>query len=164
MRCGYHGFLYDATGACIWAPGQTNVPPDARVRTYPLCERHGYIWIWMGAPARADKSAVPDFHWNDDPAWAATGARLPVGCHYMLLVDNQMRDCERSRRWSAAVVEFCADGGDNKAVINGWIDKWMPLATKAIAGYCAALPGSDGIADAALGRVRAYHRSLATSI
>ena len=81
-----------------------------------------------------------------------------------LLIDNQMRDCERSRRWSAAVVEFCADGGDNKAVINGWIDKWMPLATKAIADYCAVLPESDGIADAALGRVRAYHRSLATSI
>ena len=54
LRCGYHGFLYDATGACIWTPGQTNVPPNASVRTYPLCERHGYIWIWMGAPARAD--------------------------------------------------------------------------------------------------------------
>ena len=90
LRCGYHGFLYDSTGTCIWTPGQTNVPPDAIVRTYPLCERHGYIWIWMGAPAQADESAVPDFHWNDDPAWAETGAHLPVHCHYMLLVDNLM--------------------------------------------------------------------------
>ena len=79
------------------------------------------------------------------------------------LADNQMRDCERSRRWSTALVEFCAEHGDNKAVIQGWIDKWMPLAEKAIATYCAALPESEGVADAALGRLQAYHRSLAIS-
>ena len=90
LRCGYHGFLYDATGACVWAPGQTHVPPDARVRAYPLCERHGFIWIWMGEPARADVSTVPDFHWNHDPAWAPTGGHLSVDCNYLLLVDNLM--------------------------------------------------------------------------
>ena len=90
LRCGYHGFLYDESGACVWAPGQSNVPPDARVRTYPLCERHGYVWIWMGEPALADDTAVPDFHWNDDPAWGALGERLTVKCNYMLLVDNLM--------------------------------------------------------------------------
>ena len=79
------------------------------------------------------------------------------------LADNQMRDCDRSRRWSAALVEFCADHGDNKAVIQGWIDKWMPLAEKAVTTYCATLPESDGVADSALGRLQAYHRSLAIS-
>ena len=79
------------------------------------------------------------------------------------LVDNQMRDCDRSRRWSAALVEFCASHGDNKSVIQGWIDKWMPLAEKAIATYCAALPESEGVANTAVGRLHAYHRSLSIS-
>ena len=81
-----------------------------------------------------------------------------------LLIDNQMRDGERSRRWSAALVEFCTPHGDNKAAIQGWIDKWMPLAEKAIADFCTALPENDGIVDAAMGRVQAFHRSLVTSV
>lgn len=88
LRCGYHGFLYDATGACIWVPGQTNVPPDARVRAYPLCERHGWVWIWMGEPALADEAGVPDFFQNQDPAWASVHGLLHLKANHMLLVDN----------------------------------------------------------------------------
>ena len=76
-----------------------------------------------------------------------------------LLADNQLRDCDWSRRWSTAVVKFCA-GPDNNAVITEWIEKWMPLARKAMTDYCAALPDSDGTADAAVGRIEAFHRSL----
>ena len=88
LRCGYHGFLYDATGACVWVPGHARVPPEARVKSYPLCERHGLIWIWMGDPARADEATVPDFNWNTAPGWISAGAHIPVRCNYMLLVDN----------------------------------------------------------------------------
>lgn len=80
-----------------------------------------------------------------------------------LLVDNQMRDSDRSRRWSAAVVEFCADQHDNNAVIHGWIEKWMPLAKQAISTYCAALPDGEASASAACKRIEAFHRSLAIS-
>jgi len=80
-----------------------------------------------------------------------------------LLIDNQMRDGERCRRWSAALVEFAAPHENNKVIIQGWIDKWMPLATKAIETYCTALPDNEGTANAALGRLQAFHRSLAIS-
>ena len=33
--CGYHGFTYDATGACVAVPGQTRIPRTARVRVVP---------------------------------------------------------------------------------------------------------------------------------
>jgi vanillate monooxygenase len=90
LRCGYHGFLYDASGRVVWVPGQDRVPPDARVRSYPIVDRHGYVWIWMGDPALADPAKAPDFFWNDDPAWAAWSGYLPIACNYMLLVDNLM--------------------------------------------------------------------------
>lgn len=90
IRCGYHGFLYDGAGRVIWVPGQDKVPPGARVRAYPLVEKHGFAWIWMGDPALADAAAIPDFHWNDDPAWASVCDRLPVSADYFLLVDNLM--------------------------------------------------------------------------
>ncbi|HUB94855.1 MAG TPA: Rieske 2Fe-2S domain-containing protein, partial [Stellaceae bacterium] len=88
LRCGYHGLLYEPGGQVIWAPGQDKLPPGARVRRYPLTEKHGWTWIWMGDPALADPEAAPAFHWYDAPGWASVGSCLPVKANYLLLVDN----------------------------------------------------------------------------
>ena len=88
LQCGYHGFVFGADGACITVPGQAHPPRNARVRSYPVCERHRYVWIWMGEAARADPALIPDFHTNDDPGWAAAWARMPVKANYLLLVEN----------------------------------------------------------------------------
>ena len=57
---------------CVRVPGQDTVPRQARVRKYPLVERHTFAWIWLGDAARADPATIPDVHWVDDPAWAVT--------------------------------------------------------------------------------------------
>jgi vanillate O-demethylase monooxygenase subunit len=88
IRCGYHGFLYDGGGACIQIPGQVQVPPGARVRSYPVCERHRWVWIWTGEPALADPALIPGLDENDDPAWVTTSDYLHVRASYLLLVDN----------------------------------------------------------------------------
>ena len=88
IQCRYHGLTYDATGACIRVPSQAQVPPNARIRAYPLVERHHWVWIWMGDPAAADPDLIEDFHWMDDPAWRAKGERLDLAANYLLLVDN----------------------------------------------------------------------------
>ena len=88
LRCGYHGFLYDRSGQCIWVPGQDKVPPSARVRAYPIVEKHGYVWLWMGDADRADPARAPDWRWFDDPAWASTGGVMRIAADYFLLVDN----------------------------------------------------------------------------
>ena len=77
------------------------------------------------------------------------------------LADNQLRDSDRSRRWSAGLVKFCTDAKEqNRAVIQEWIEHWKPLANKAITIYCSALPESENVADAAISRMDAFHRSL----
>jgi len=88
IACGYHGFEFDPSGACVRVPGLDQVPAHARVRSYPLVERHRYLWIWMGDPAAARPEAIPDFHTNDDAGWAHTGTRLPVAADYLLMVEN----------------------------------------------------------------------------
>jgi vanillate O-demethylase monooxygenase subunit len=88
LRCGYHGFLYDTSGQVIWVPGQDKVPPGAKVRSYPIVEKHGYVWIWMGDPALADPKDAPAFTWNDDPKWAGFSDYMHVDANYLLLVDN----------------------------------------------------------------------------
>jgi vanillate O-demethylase monooxygenase subunit len=88
LQCGYHGLRYDASGACIEVPGQPLVPAGARVPTYPLVDRHGWAWIWMGSPDRADARDIPDFSDNARSDMASVHGYTHVGCHYLLMVDN----------------------------------------------------------------------------
>ena len=55
------------------------IPPKARVRVYPVHEKHTFVWIWMGDPGRADPALIPDFHWMDDPEWASAEGYLLTG-------------------------------------------------------------------------------------
>ncbi len=88
IECAYHGLQFDHTGRCIHIPAQNEIPERARVAAYPVVEKHGWVWVWMGDPAAADESKVPDFHWLGDPAYSATGETKHVAAHYELLHDN----------------------------------------------------------------------------
>ena len=88
LQCGYHGLIFNANGACVDVPGQTTMPPGAGVRSYPVAERWGWVWIWMGDAEVADETRIPDFHELNDPGWRARGSRIPIRCDYRLAVDN----------------------------------------------------------------------------
>jgi vanillate O-demethylase monooxygenase subunit len=88
VRCGYHGITFATDGKCIRIPGQDHIAPRWKVASFPIVEKWRFLWIWMGDAEKADPAAIPDFHWNDDPAWIPTGGHLPIRCHYQLLVDN----------------------------------------------------------------------------
>jgi len=91
LRCGYHGAEFDAAGVCVAVPGQTIVPPKARVTSYPIVSKHGYLWIWMGDPAMAaDLSTIPDFLYRSDhPDWSGGyGHFESIRANYNLINDN----------------------------------------------------------------------------
>ena len=89
LRCGYHGLLFDDSGRCVEIPGQANIPPQARVRSYPLIEKYHWLWIWMGDPARADPALIPDWWWAEHPQWAFSRPDpIHVRCNYQLISDN----------------------------------------------------------------------------
>ncbi|MBW9105065.1 aromatic ring-hydroxylating dioxygenase subunit alpha [Paraburkholderia phenoliruptrix] len=88
IRCRYHGLQVDTTGACVRIPCQERIPRGAKVKTYPVIERHGLVWIWMGQPEGADEASVPDFSYLDDPAWTACVGYHFVEADYRLINDN----------------------------------------------------------------------------
>ncbi|MBI3457275.1 MAG: aromatic ring-hydroxylating dioxygenase subunit alpha [Candidatus Rokubacteria bacterium] len=88
VECGYHGFTYDRTGTCIRIPSQDHIPSKARVKCYPIAERWGWAWVWMGEPELADEASIPDHHWLADPHWAAVGGTLHLKARYELLNEN----------------------------------------------------------------------------
>jgi vanillate O-demethylase monooxygenase subunit len=90
LVCKYHGLEFDECGRCVWMPGQEGVRKDVNIAVYPVVERHRFVWIWIGDPALADESKIPDLHWCSDPNWVFEGSTYHIKCHYQLLVDNLM--------------------------------------------------------------------------
>lgn len=90
IECGYHGLQFDGvTGRCIRIPGQQRIPQTARVTAFPVVEKMGLVWIWMGNPALADPKNIYDLPQYSDPAWSAVeGDALHIGCNYLNLADN----------------------------------------------------------------------------
>lgn len=90
VQCAYHGLRFDATGECVHNPhGDGTIPGAARVKSYPLAERYGALWIWMGTPDEADAAQIPDFsEIAEREGWAVIHGYLEVRAHYELVADN----------------------------------------------------------------------------
>lgn len=87
IECGYHGITFDCSGACVRVPGEQQAQKAMRVRSFPLVERGGLIWIWPGDPQRADPGLIAE-RWLADPAWACVHGTKMIDCHHSLLIEN----------------------------------------------------------------------------
>lgn len=88
VQCGYHGYTFAPSGACVEIPNQKQIPPSAKVQTFPVHEKHHLIWIWMGDPSLADKGLIPNFSALDDSSHAWKGDYLHASANYRLITDN----------------------------------------------------------------------------
>ena len=89
LVCGYHGLEMGCKGQTIAMPGQ-RVAKFPVIRSYPVVERHGFIWVWPGDAALADVATIPACPWADNPEWAYGGGMFHIACDYRLMVDNLM--------------------------------------------------------------------------
>jgi vanillate monooxygenase len=89
LVCGYHGLKMGCDGKTVAMPGQ-RVRGFPAIRSWPVLERHGFVWVWPGDPAMADPLRLPRLPWADREGWAYGGGLYPVACDYRLMVDNLM--------------------------------------------------------------------------
>jgi phenylpropionate dioxygenase-like ring-hydroxylating dioxygenase large terminal subunit len=91
VACPYHALQFDCSGQCTKNPhGNGQIPRAAKVRSFPLVERHGFLWIWMGE-AEADLDRLPDYAPLD--AGHENGVAytyMHMKAHYELIIDNVM--------------------------------------------------------------------------
>jgi vanillate O-demethylase monooxygenase subunit len=89
LVCGYHGLEMGCDGKTVAMPGQ-RVRGFPAVRSFPVVERYGFIWVWPGDAALADPATIHHLHWADNPEWAYGGGLFHIACDYRLMVDNLM--------------------------------------------------------------------------
>ena len=59
LQCPYHGWIYDAGGACVKIPAHPDSKPLPRARTevYPVREAYGLVWVCLSR----DPAPLPEF-------------------------------------------------------------------------------------------------------
>jgi len=71
VRCPFHAWEFDGSGACVRVPYAKKIPPKARIHAWPLLERNGMIYVHFhkqGAPPRWEPPEVPEHgsaEWSD---------------------------------------------------------------------------------------------------
>jgi len=61
LRCAFHGWLFDVTGSCLQTPAepaQSKFHTRIRIGCYPVVERNGIVWAWMG---EGEPPSLPGF-------------------------------------------------------------------------------------------------------
>jgi len=89
VRCMYHGLVFNGKGACIEEPGVKGVSRGTDIQSYPVAEKDGFIWIWMGDPALAKTDLIPDCSYQSQPGkWDWEPRYRYFNADYRLIADN----------------------------------------------------------------------------
>lgn len=88
IECPYHGLRFGSDGRCVYNY-HGPIPKAASVHRYPVMERYGLAWIWMGDVDQAREDKLPDFgSFSSDSGFAFARGYLAVTGNYQLVVDN----------------------------------------------------------------------------
>jgi phthalate 4,5-dioxygenase len=89
LRCVYHGWKFDAAGACTDMPSE---PPDSlfkskvTIQAYPTWEGGGVVWTYMGPPAQMPPP--PDYEWVRAPGTHRFASKTFEQCNWLQAMEG----------------------------------------------------------------------------
>lgn len=149
IQCGYHGMTFSAEGQCVRVPGQANTPKSAYVETFPIQERHGIVWIWMGDHELADVDAIFDMPEFTAQGWHAHhGDALHIKANYLNVAENLVDPAHVSfvhptTLGSAASEDVPVHVSTGNEIISAW--RW--IKDSAPVGFFQQFGGFSGNVD-----------------
>ena len=118
IQCPFHGFEYDTSGTCKLVPanGAGSEPPKAlHIRSYPVREEHGFVYIWWGEP-QPELSPVPWFESISEEMVYST-LKDHWANHYARAIENQLDVVH------LPFIHYNTIGRGNRTLVNGPIAK-----------------------------------------
>lgn len=92
LACPFHGLRYDSSGRCVLIPANGEgapVPEQFRMRSYPVHEEYGIIWIWWGEEPPAE--LAPPAFFDDLKGFRDWKTVVdPWDNHYTKVLENQL--------------------------------------------------------------------------
>ncbi len=92
LVCAYHGWAFDADGACAGVPylNERQKLPQCQIRRYACQEADGFIWVFGGEATEATlipRLEVPEW---DHLNYIATVSVIDAEAHFSFLIENLM--------------------------------------------------------------------------
>ena len=91
IRCVYHGWKFDVDGACLEMPTEPLDSPlksKVRVRSYPVAERGGMVWTYLGPPEL--KPELPRIEYFGLPERQVYASKCLMRCNYQQALEGSI--------------------------------------------------------------------------
>jgi phenylpropionate dioxygenase-like ring-hydroxylating dioxygenase large terminal subunit len=92
VECPYHGWTYNGAGNVTRIPSlpaDQKIPARARVDSYPVELKYGWIWVFLGDLPEAERPPLPSFPEYDDTAnWRTVRGEWLWNADYVRVVEN----------------------------------------------------------------------------
>ena len=89
LRCPYHGWKYDVSGQCVEVPSEpveSGFCDRVRLKSYPLLDRGGVLWTYMGDPA--SQPPAPAHDWATLPAGHVYASKRIQACNWLQAMEG----------------------------------------------------------------------------
>ena len=94
IECPYHGWQFDGAGECKTIPAagpDRPVPKKARVDAYPVEEKFGWVWVFLGDLAEEERPPLPDFpEYDDTDNWRCVRGEFKWNANYARVCENAL--------------------------------------------------------------------------
>jgi len=89
LRCPFHAWRYDGSGRCVDVPYARRIPRNAAVRSWPVCEKNGLVFLWFHPEREAPQWDVPEVPEFEDDDWTEPDRRdFRVRSHPQEMAEN----------------------------------------------------------------------------
>lgn len=94
LECSYHGWQFKSSGECAAVPylAANQKLPNCKIRSYPVKEQHGFIWLFPGNAEILHAMSLQPLgvsEW-ENLNYIATVSTINCQAHYSFLIENLM--------------------------------------------------------------------------
>jgi phenylpropionate dioxygenase-like ring-hydroxylating dioxygenase large terminal subunit len=91
IACPYHGWQFDGTGRCLLIPSlgpAATIPARAKVDSYPVIERYGIVFAFLGDLPEAERPPLYTVAEYDQPGWRADLVTFDIDAYFERSIEN----------------------------------------------------------------------------
>jgi phenylpropionate dioxygenase-like ring-hydroxylating dioxygenase large terminal subunit len=91
VACPYHGWQFDGSGRCALIPSlgaEGNIPARAKVDSYPVVERYGIVFAFLGDLSESERPAPYEVTEYDQPGWRPGLVTFDINAYFERSIEN----------------------------------------------------------------------------
>jgi phenylpropionate dioxygenase-like ring-hydroxylating dioxygenase large terminal subunit len=95
LACPYHGWRFDSSGRCVLIPAlgpDARPPKRARLDAYPVEEKYGWVWVFLGDLPENERAPIPDLlpEYDDPEHWRLVPYRFEAHANWVRMEENSL--------------------------------------------------------------------------